>query len=50
MEPSNLSSWKVQHTITADDKLYLNTTRIDVRGNRLSVTLPIDNWTCSTDN
>ena len=35
--------------ITADEMLYLNTTRIDVRGNRLSVTLPIDNWTSVSD-
>ena len=36
-------------TITADDLLYLNTTRIDVRGNRLEVSLPEENWTSYAD-
>ena len=30
---------------TADEIVYLNTTRIDVMGNRLSVELPYENWT-----
>jgi len=36
-------------SITADDIVYINTTRIDVRGNRLIVTLPIENWTKMAD-
>jgi hypothetical protein len=36
-------------TVTADDVLYLNTTRIDVRGNRLDVLLPAENWTSYAD-
>jgi hypothetical protein len=31
--------------ITADEIIYLNTTRIDIRGNRLPVYLPSNNWT-----
>ena len=33
--------------VTADDIVLLNTTRIDVMGNRLSVELPLANWTVS---
>jgi hypothetical protein len=33
--------------VTADDIVYLNTTRIDVMGNRLSVEIPLANWTIS---
>jgi len=33
--------------VTADDIVLLNTTRIDIMGNRLSVELPQDNWTIS---
>jgi len=36
-------------SITADEIVYINTTRIDVRGNRLTVTLPIENWTKMAD-
>ncbi|DAC53108.1 MAG TPA: DNRLRE domain-containing protein, partial [Candidatus Poseidoniaceae archaeon] len=36
-------------SISADEILYLNTTRIDVRGNRLAVILPIENWTSVAD-
>ena len=36
-------------TITADDRVYINTTRVDVRGNRLPVVLPGDNWTRIAD-
>jgi hypothetical protein len=36
-------------TITADERVYINTTRIDVRGNRLTVVLPIGNWTKIAD-
>ena len=36
-------------SITADDVVYLNTTRIDVRGNRLAVVLPQSNWTRVAD-
>ena len=36
-------------SITADDLVYINTTRIDVRGNRLVVILPIENWTMTAD-
>ena len=35
--------------ITADDIIYLNTTRVDVRGNRLPVYLPLNNWTKYAD-
>ena len=35
--------------ITADDVVFLNTTRIDVQGNRLPVTLPFANWTSIDD-
>ena len=35
--------------ITADDVVFLNTTRIDVQGNRLSVDLPLANWTSIDD-
>ena len=33
----------------ADDVVYLNTTRIDVRGNRLLQVLPQSNWTRIAD-
>ena len=33
--------------VTADDVVFLNTTRIDVMGNRLSVEIPLANWTIS---
>jgi hypothetical protein len=33
--------------VTADDMVWLNTTRIDIMGNRLSVELPQANWTIS---
>ena len=33
--------------VTADDTVWLNTTRIDILGNRLSVELPLANWTIS---
>ncbi|DAC16409.1 MAG TPA: DNRLRE domain-containing protein, partial [Candidatus Poseidoniaceae archaeon] len=36
-------------SITADDLVYLNTTRVDVRGNRLAVVLPASNWTRIAD-
>ena len=36
-------------TITADELLYINATRIDVRGNELPVTLPVENWTDVAD-
>jgi len=32
-------------SITADERVYINTTRVDVRGNRLTVVLPAQNWT-----
>ena len=35
--------------ITADDVVFLNTTRIDVQGNRLPVVLPFENWTSISD-
>ena len=35
--------------ITADDVVFLNTTRIDVQGNRLPVVLPLANWTSISD-
>ncbi len=36
-------------SITADDRVYINSTRVDVRGNRLTVVLPADNWTKTSD-
>ena len=33
--------------VTADEFVWLNTTRIDVMGNRLSVVIPQENWTVS---
>ena len=33
--------------VTADDRVWLNTTRIDIMGNRESVELPLANWTIS---
>ena len=36
-------------SVTADDRVYINTTRVDVRGNRLAVILPSDNWTKKAD-
>ena len=36
-------------SITADDVLYLNTTRIDVRGNELPVEIEPENWTQVAD-
>ena len=36
-------------SITADERVYINTTRIDVRGNRMTVVLPIENWTKIAD-
>jgi hypothetical protein len=39
------SSWD----ITADEFVFLNTTRIDVQGNRLPVVLPLENWTSVSD-
>ena len=36
-------------SVTADDRVYINTTRVDVRGNRLPVVLPSDNWTKKAD-
>ncbi len=36
-------------SITADERVYINTTRVDVRGNRLAVVLPASNWTKTSD-
>ena len=33
--------------VTADEIVYLNTTRIDIMGNRLPVFIPLENWTVS---
>ena len=33
--------------VTADEIVYLNTTRIDIMGNRLPVLIPLENWTTS---
>ena len=35
--------------MTADEFLFIDSTRIDVRGNRLAVSLPIENWTSIAD-
>ncbi len=34
-------------SVTADDIVWLNTTRIDIMGNRLPVVIPLSNWTIS---
>lgn len=34
--------------ITADEVIFLNTTMIDVRGNRLGLDLPLENWTIAS--
>ena len=34
-------------TFVTADEMYLNTTRIDIMGNRLSVVIPQENWTIS---
>ena len=34
--------------ITADEVIYLNTTRIDIKGNRLQIDLPAENWTIAS--
>ncbi|MBT60982.1 MAG: hypothetical protein CMA63_05460 [Euryarchaeota archaeon] len=36
-------------SVTADDRVWINSTRIDVQGNRLPVLIPIDNWTKVSD-
>ena len=36
-------------SITADEQVWINTTRIDVRGNRLPVLLELDNWVTPQD-
>ena len=36
-------------SITADEQVWINTTRIDIRGNRLPVLLDIDQWTTPQD-
>ena len=37
------------YSITADDHVWINTTRIDIRGNRLPVLLPQENWVQTQD-
>ena len=46
-----MANWRFASntSITADELVYLNTTRIDVRGNRLPVSLPAQNWTSIAD-
>ena len=36
-------------TITADDTLEINATRVDINGNRLAVSIPLENWTQLAD-
>jgi len=36
-------------SITADEQVWINTTRIDIRGNRLPVLLELDNWITPQD-
>ncbi|MFL2882145.1 MAG: DNRLRE domain-containing protein, partial [Candidatus Poseidoniaceae archaeon] len=36
-------------TITADEFLFIDSTRIDVRGNTLAVVIPVENWTSLAD-
>ena len=45
----NRLNWTVHRKQSLQMKFIPNTTRIDVRGNRLPVTLPIDNWTSVAD-
>ena len=35
--------------LTADEIIFMNTTRIDIQGNRLPVSLPLANWTFVSD-
>ena len=35
--------------LTADEVIFMNTTRIDIQGNRLPVNLPLANWTFISD-
>ena len=35
--------------LTADELIFMNTTRIDIQGNRLPVSLPLENWTFVSD-
>lgn len=35
--------------LTADEVIFMNTTRIDIQGNRLPVSLPFENWTFVSD-
>jgi hypothetical protein len=35
--------------LTADELIFMNTTRIDIQGNRLPVSLPLANWTFVSD-
>jgi hypothetical protein len=35
--------------LTADEVIFMNTTRIDIQGNRLPVSLPLENWTFVSD-
>ena len=37
------------NSITADDVLEINATRIDINGNRLPVVIPLENWTSVAD-
>jgi len=36
-------------SISADDLLFINATRIDVNGNRLEIIIPLENWTQMAD-
>ena len=48
-EMASLELISSSETITADDSLEINATRIDLNGNRLPVSIPIGNWSQLAD-
>ncbi|RAH14923.1 MAG: hypothetical protein CMB20_002300 [Methanobacteriota archaeon] len=46
-EMASLEIIASSNSVTADDIVWLNTTRIDIMGNRLPVLIPLANWTTS---
>tara|TARA_B110000459_G_scaffold204073_1_gene264001 strand:+ start:2392 stop:11643 length:9252 start_codon:yes stop_codon:yes gene_type:complete len=48
-EMASLELIASSETITADDTLEINATRIDINGNRLAVSIPLENWTQLAD-
>tara|TARA_B110000467_G_C18328758_1_gene491274 strand:- start:594 stop:3101 length:2508 start_codon:yes stop_codon:yes gene_type:complete len=48
-EMASLELIASSETITADDTLEINATRIDINGNRLAVSIPLESWTQLAD-